>query len=69
VEIFFRENRVTAYICLPHFIKKIIVMALATFLYHFTEKKMTAFLKIKLKLKFPIPNGTNKNTIVILNLL
>ncbi|WP_353147240.1 acyltransferase [Chryseobacterium sp.] len=50
VEIFFRKFKVTGYLNIPYFILKIIVViALAAFLYHFVEKKITAFLKVKLK--------------------
>ncbi|MCL8536455.1 acyltransferase [Chryseobacterium gallinarum] len=50
VEIFFRKFKVTGYLNIPYFIFKIIVViALAAFLYHFVEKKITAFLKVKLK--------------------
>ncbi|NIF05490.1 acyltransferase [Chryseobacterium sp. Tr-659] len=50
VEIFFRRFKVDGYLNIPFFIFKIIiVIALAAFLYHFVEKRITGYLKIKLK--------------------
>lgn len=50
VEIFFRKFKVAGYFNIPYFIFKIlVVIAVAAFLYHFVEKKITHYLKIKLK--------------------
>jgi exopolysaccharide production protein ExoZ len=51
VEIFFRRFKVEGYLNLPYFIFKIIiVIILAAFLYHFIERKITEYLKQKLKI-------------------
>ncbi|MBV8324703.1 acyltransferase [Chryseobacterium sp.] len=50
VEILFRRFKVDGYLNIPYFILKLImVVALAALLYHFVEKKITEFLKLKLK--------------------
>ncbi|WP_426476874.1 acyltransferase family protein [Chryseobacterium sp. CBSDS_008] len=50
VEIFFRRFKVEGYFNIPYFMFRIaIVIALAAFLHHFVEKKITEYLKIKLK--------------------
>ncbi|MCJ7934323.1 MAG: acyltransferase [Chryseobacterium sp.] len=50
VEIFFRKFKVEGYLNIPYFILKItVVIALAALLYHFVEKKITEYLKLKLK--------------------
>lgn len=49
VEILFRRFKVDGYLNIPYFILKIIVViALAAFLYHFVEKKITNYLKLKM---------------------
>lgn len=50
VELFFRKFKVDGYLNIPYFIIKIIiVIGVAAFLYYFVEKKITEYLKIKLK--------------------
>ncbi|KFF22121.1 acyltransferase family protein [Chryseobacterium sp. JM1] len=50
VELFFRRFKVEGYLNIPYFILKlIIVIGLAAFLYYFVEKKITGYLKLKLK--------------------
>ncbi|MDQ1159704.1 exopolysaccharide production protein ExoZ [Chryseobacterium sp. SORGH_AS 447] len=50
VEIFLRRFKVDGYLNIPYFVLKIIsVIILAAFLYHFVEKKITEYLKQKLK--------------------
>ena len=50
VEILFRKFKIEGYFNIPYFILKIVVViAVASFLYHFIEKKITEYLKIKLK--------------------
>ncbi|SFN47809.1 Peptidoglycan/LPS O-acetylase OafA/YrhL, contains acyltransferase and SGNH-hydrolase domains [Chryseobacterium oleae] len=50
VELFFRRFKVEGYLNIPYFILKlIIVIGLAAFLYYFVEKKITYYLKLKLK--------------------
>ncbi|KQT22964.1 hypothetical protein ASG22_14565 [Chryseobacterium sp. Leaf405] len=51
VDIFFRKFKVDGYLNLPYFIFKIIIVIIvAAFLYHFVEKKITEYLKLKLKI-------------------
>lgn len=50
VEILFRKFKVEGYFNIPYFIFKIlVVIAVASFLYYFVEKKVTEYLKLKLK--------------------
>lgn len=50
VELFFRRFKVEEYFNIPYFILKlIIVIGVAAFLYYFVEKKITEYLKLKLK--------------------
>jgi peptidoglycan/LPS O-acetylase OafA/YrhL len=50
VGIFFRKFKMEGYFNIPYFVLKIIiVIAVAAFLYYFIEKKITNYLKIKLK--------------------
>lgn len=50
VELFFRRFKVEGYLNIPYFIiKLIIVIGVAAFLYYFVEKKITDYLRLKLK--------------------
>lgn len=50
VEILFRKFKVEGYFNIPYFIFKIfVVIAVASLLYYFVEKKVTEYLKLKLK--------------------
>lgn len=50
VEIFLRRFKVEGYLNIPYFVLKIIlVIVVAAFLYYFVEKKVTNYLKIRLK--------------------
>ncbi|PIF43426.1 peptidoglycan/LPS O-acetylase OafA/YrhL [Chryseobacterium sp. 52] len=50
VELFFRKFKVDGYLNIPYFIFKIIiVIGVAAFLYYFVERKITEYLKLKLK--------------------
>lgn len=49
VEIFFRRFKVEGYLNLPYLLFKIIIVIIvAAFLYHFVEKKITEYLKLKI---------------------
>ncbi|MCT2407860.1 acyltransferase [Chryseobacterium antibioticum] len=50
VELFFRRFKVDGYLNIPYFLLKIIiVIGVAAFFYYFVEKKITEYLKLKLK--------------------
>ncbi|MCT2563148.1 acyltransferase family protein [Chryseobacterium herbae] len=50
VELFFRRFKVEGYLNIPYFVLKlIVVIGVAAFFYYFVEKKITEYLKLKLK--------------------